>query len=85
MINALSMIPHFALYARGCDKPIIQSHIAALIFFLMATWMLSKQFSAQAVPMGLNLSFAVILIWKAVAYRQLTKADLAAEAVSKIA
>lgn len=73
-INAISMVPHLALYAQGCDKPIIYSHIAALIGFLISTWILSSYFSVLAVPIGLNLSFAIILIWKAVAYRQLNKA-----------
>lgn len=71
IINSISMVPHFALYARGCDKPIIQSHMAALIAFLGTTWALSKSYPILAVPIGLNLSFALILIWKAVAYKNL--------------
>lgn len=73
VINALSMVPHFALYAQGCDKPIIQSHIAALFVFVTATWALSKSLSMMAVPIGLNLSFIVILVWKVIAYEKLTK------------
>lgn len=73
IINSISMVPHFALYARGCDKPIIQSHMAALVAFLGATWALSKSYPILAVPIGLNLSFALILIWKAVAYKNLDR------------
>lgn len=73
IINAVGMVPHFALYARGCDKPIIYSHISALICFLISTWMLSTHYSVLAVPIGLNFSFAVILVWKTVAYRRLNK------------
>ncbi len=73
IINAISMVPHYALYARGYDKPIIYSHITALIAFLIATWTLSTRYSVLAVPIGLNLSFAVILVWKTIAYRQLNK------------
>jgi O-antigen/teichoic acid export membrane protein len=72
VINALSMVPHFALYAQGRDKPIIQSHIAALFVFVGATWALSESLSMMAVPIGLNLSFVVILAWKAIAYKRLT-------------
>lgn len=71
IVNAIGMVPHYALYARGHDRPIIHSHIAALIFFVLATWALSTHFSAMAVPIGLNCSFAVILAWKGIAYIQL--------------
>lgn len=74
IINAVGMVPHFALYARGCDKPIIYSHISALIFFLISTWILSTHYTVLAVPIGLNFSFAVVLVWKSVAYSRLTKA-----------
>lgn len=75
IVNAVGMVPHYALYARGYDRPIIHSHIAALIVFLLATWALSANFSAMAVPIGLNFSFAVILAWKGTAYMKLKKAD----------
>jgi len=75
IVNAIGMVPHFALYARGHDRPIVHSHIMALVVFVLATWALSSHFSALAVPIGLNLSFSVILVWKAVAYMQLKKAD----------
>ena len=75
IVNAVSMVPHYALYARGHDRPIIHSHIAAFIIFVLATWLLSTYFSAMAVPIGLNSSFAVILVWKGIAYMQLRKSD----------
>jgi O-antigen/teichoic acid export membrane protein len=73
IINAIGMAPHYALYARGRDKPIIYSHLAALPVFILATWAFSKSHAVQAVPIGLNISFAVILAWKAVAYWQLNQ------------
>ena len=75
IVNAVSMVPHYALYARGNDRPIIHSHIAALVAFVLAAWVFSAQFSAAAVPIGLNFSFAVMLAWKTVAYMQLKKTD----------
>lgn len=75
IVNAVSMVPHYALYARGRDRPIIHSHIAALIVFVLATLALSTHFSAMAVPIGMNFSFAVILAWKTIAYMRLKKAD----------
>ncbi|WP_149334313.1 lipopolysaccharide biosynthesis protein [Halopseudomonas laoshanensis] len=74
-INALSMVPHYALYARGQDRPIIRSHVAALFVFVLATWIASKYSPVFAVPMGLVFSFAVILAWKGVAYAQLRNLD----------
>lgn len=75
IVNAVGMVPHYALYARGHDRPIIHSHIAALIVFVLITWIFSAQFSTMAVPIGLNFAFAVILAWKTVAYMQLKTAD----------
>lgn len=74
VINALAMVPHYALYAQGCDKPIVYSHMAALLGFVLSTWALSKTHSALAVPIGLNISFTLILLWKTTAYWHLNKA-----------
>lgn len=74
-LNAIGMVPHFALYARGCDKPIIHSHIGALLGFLVTTWAFSKTYAAMAVPLALNIAFALILVWKATAYWQLEKTN----------
>lgn len=68
IVNALGLIPHYGLYARGQDRPIIFSHLAALGRFVAVTGLLSKSHAALAVPIGLNLSFLVILIWKSTAY-----------------
>ncbi len=73
-LNALSMAPHYGLYAQGRDKPIIYSHGASLVFFVASTWLLSDRFGPMAVLLGLNLAFALILIWKSLAYRQACKA-----------
>ncbi len=75
IVSAISMVPHYALYARGHDRPIIHSHIAALIIFVLVTCALSTHFSTMAVPIGLNFSFAIILVWKGIAYMQLRKSD----------
>jgi O-antigen/teichoic acid export membrane protein len=76
VLNALGMAPHFGLYAQGQDKPIIYSHGASLVFFIVTTWVLSDHFGPLAVPLGLNLAFALILVWKGVAYWQVCKASI---------
>lgn len=73
IFNALSMVPHIALYAQGYDKPIIYSHIASLLTFILATWLLSDKFKALSVPMGLNSAFVMIFIFKAMAYWKICK------------
>lgn len=73
IISAISMVPHYALYARGCDRPLIQSHVAALFVFLLITWMLSDRFPQWAVPAGLNAAFSLVLIWKCIWYWKLTR------------
>lgn len=75
VINAIGMAPHYGLYARGRDKPIIYSHLAALPVFILTTWAFSKTYAAQAVPIGINISFAVILVWKSIAYWQLNRPE----------
>lgn len=76
VLNALSMAPHYGLYAQGHDKPIIYSHGASLVFFIASTWLLSERFGPMAVPLGLNLAFALILVWKSLAYWQTCKGPL---------
>lgn len=68
-LYALGMIPHYALYAQGRDKPIIHSHIVSLIVFIVAVWLLSLHYPARAVPIGLCIAFFSILVWKAYSCR----------------
>lgn len=75
LLYSMSMIPHFALYAQGFDRPIIHSHIASLLIFILVTWLLSQNWPLQAVPAGLCIAFLFILIWKSVAFLRLTPAQ----------
>lgn len=68
VLNALGMVPHYALYATGKDKHIIYSHIGALVVFVIAVSALSSVYAALAVPLGLNIAFGFILLWKTAAY-----------------
>lgn len=82
-INALSMVPHYGLYARGCDKPIIYSHISSLIVFVLFTWAISHLTPEMAIPIGINAAFFVILIWKGIAYIEVIKDDKSPSASAK--
>lgn len=68
VINALGMAPHYALYAQGRDRIIIGSHIAAMVVFAIAVWLLAQILPALAVPLGLVIFFTVILVIKVAAY-----------------
>lgn len=72
VIYALGMVPHYALYAQGIDRPIIQSHIASLITFIAATWVFSQYWPLLAVSLGLCSAFTLILAWKTWFFFKLT-------------
>jgi O-antigen/teichoic acid export membrane protein len=74
-INGIGMIPHYALYARGFDKPIITSHILGLVIFVAVTWGLSRDGWTLAVVIGLNAALFLILFVKSAAYLFLIAAD----------
>ncbi|MDC7716938.1 oligosaccharide flippase family protein [Vogesella sp. DC21W] len=71
IVNAIGMVPHYALYACDVDKPIIYSHLAALIIFVLVIAIFSHWLGYQAVFFGINAAFACIFIWKAVSYFRL--------------
>lgn len=75
LINALSMVPHYALYARSADKPIIYSHLAALFIFIMTTWGFSSKDPSLAVPIGLVSAFAGLLLIKTLSYLELIQKE----------
>lgn len=68
ILNALSMIPHYALYAQKRDRSIIQSHLLALPIFLMAVSVVMVWLPNLAVPLGLCASQLFVLAWKLYAY-----------------
>ena len=72
VVYALGMVPHYALYAQGLDRPIIQSHIASLFLFVIATWLFSQRWPLLAVPLGLCAAVTLILVWKSWAFYRFT-------------
>ncbi|MFG6569716.1 lipopolysaccharide biosynthesis protein [Sulfitobacter sp. 1A13679] len=68
VINALGMIPHYALYASRRDNIIIYSHLLAMVAFVAATWALSDAVGAMAVPVGLNIAFFTIFTIKTLGF-----------------
>lgn len=68
----LGMIPHFGLYAQGHDRPIINSHLTGFASFCLATWHTSLTNAELAVPIGVCVGFACILLIKTWALIRLT-------------
>lgn len=64
VLYCISMVPHFALYAKGHDKALITSHVTGLVVFLASAWALSVKYSYFAILIGLILSFMCILVMK---------------------
>ena len=75
-LNALGLVPHYALYARGIDKPIIYSHLASLPAFAVTVCVCSNVYTVLAVPIALNVAFGLILVWKTYSYWTLVQQRL---------
>ncbi|WP_315263875.1 hypothetical protein [Pseudomonas fragi] len=75
LLYSIGMIPHYALYAQGLDRPIIHSHITSFLIFFPVTWLLSHYWPLHAVPAGLCIAFLLILLWKCLAFIRLTPAQ----------
>lgn len=73
ILNAFGLVPHYALYARRCDRPIILSHLMAIPSFALGGWLLAPHLGATAVPAGLCLAFLTILVWKGLAWFSLDR------------
>lgn len=72
LLHAASMIPHYGLYAQSQDRPIIRSHLVGLFAFIPSTWLAAYLNRNLAVPIGLCIAFACVLLWKWSAYVRLT-------------
>lgn len=66
-VYCLSLIPHLGLYALRDDCVIIKSQVAALIVFVCAIIASVVTGTIFMVPVGMLMSFAVLLIWKSIA------------------
>ena len=67
-LMAVSMVPHFALYARHRDRTIVTSYIASLVIFLLAASLLRPLLGHVTVPAAVAAAMAFILIFKLFAY-----------------
>lgn len=68
LLYAMSMVPHYGLYAMSRDKHIIISHIIALLTFLMFAALFTQMVPVYGVPLALCSAFAIMLVHKSIAY-----------------
>lgn len=67
--QALSYIPHYALYAQGRDRAIVGAHIFSVPIFIVTVALLVGWNDFYAVPVGGCVSYAAMLVYKYCAYR----------------
>ena len=76
VMKALSLLPHYALYACNVDKPIVQSNVLSFILFLILGGISLFQVGSLTVPMMLICCFALQLAWCGMAWRKCSKVAL---------
>ena len=69
-LSGISMIPHYGLYARRKDRPIIFSHLASLPIFFLASFALIPLLGIAAVPAAMALAFLFLLLAKHFAFKR---------------
>lgn len=67
-VYALSLVPHYALYAQHIDRPITIVHIASAPLFLVFVYSFGKLDRINAVPQALIVTFSIIALYKLVIY-----------------
>lgn len=65
IVYSIGMVPHYALYARGRDRPIIVSHLASLLVFAATTLAMTTISHIYAVPVGVLAAMSTVMLWKA--------------------
>lgn len=80
-IYGVSMIPHVGLYARGQDRVIIFSQLAALVSFVVIA-SAGSGLGIVIVPFALIGAFSVLLAWKGIAFWMARRQILAGAALA---
>lgn len=64
VMYALGAVPQYGLYAQNKDKPIVGSHVMALVLFIPLVWLLARNDPYLAIVQGLLIVFTLALIVK---------------------
>lgn len=68
VLFAISMVPHYGLYARRQDRSIILSHLCSIPIFFIFVSVMSTSFGVQVVPIAMTVSFLFLLIMKSILF-----------------
>lgn len=75
VLQVLSYIPHYGLYARGFDKPIILINIGGFFIFLIVAFAFVNVSEIYAIPISLCITYSVIWLTKSFFYCRLAIKD----------
>lgn len=64
-LYALSTVPHYGLYAKRLDAPIIRSHVLAIIVFPISLFSIAPHAPILAVPISTCITFSLVGLLKA--------------------
>ncbi|THF57640.1 lipopolysaccharide biosynthesis protein [Pseudothauera rhizosphaerae] len=70
VLFALSMVPHYGLYALRRDRPIILTHLVSLPLFAICTLIFTTPLDDRAVPAAAAAAFAFLFGAKYMAFRR---------------
>lgn len=68
-VQALSYIPHYALYAIGKDKPIVYSGVASFFIFIGVSALYYSLGLELAIPFSMLTTFCAVLVWKTYSFK----------------
>lgn len=71
ILQALSQVPHYGLYAKGQDKNILIPSVISVPLFFICGYTLSIYTPLYSVPISLCIAYGFILIHKTISYRLL--------------
>lgn len=63
-IQSLSFVPHYGLYAKKIDRPIVHSGVLSFCFFVFFCWTLSYISTLYAIPFAFILTYLFVFLWK---------------------
>lgn len=69
-VYALGMIPHYGLYAKGLDRPIVVAHVSSLFVFTVVTLVIAPFARFESVACGLLAAFIWMGSIKLIYYRK---------------
>lgn len=84
ILQVLSYIPHYGLYSRGFDKPIIIINVSGFFIFMMVGLAFLNVSRIYAIPISLCITYGLILLAKTFFYYSLAMKNTCKNSMVKI-